>query len=178
MGIEIAPNSTDVPVLSGASCGFLSIGDAYNSAPQQISRIYGSVIGCSPHLFFAYVMSDNHSLRVYDSMLGLLSGVDNPTPLVRLNKVTPFEHTQVYAKLEWYNPFGAVKDRVAANLIRDAEAAGVLQPGTKLVEATSGNTGVGLIMMGNLMGYPLRTPLSDQIPVRETHDAAIFWCRR
>ena len=100
-------------------------------------------------------MSDNQNLRVYDSMLGLLSNADNPTPLVKLNKVTPFKHTQVYAKLEWYNPFGAVKDRVAANLIRDAEERGVLSPGTKLVEATSGNTGVGLIMMGNLLGYTL-----------------------
>ena len=112
-------------------------------------------------------MSDDHSLRVYDSMLGLLSSEENPTPLVRLNKVTPFQHTQVYAKLEWYNPFGAVKDRVAANLIRDAEQRGVLTPGKKLVEATSGNTGIGLIMMGNLMGYPLRTPLSDQIPLEK-----------
>lgn len=119
-------------------------------------------------------MSHNHRLRVYDSMLGLLSGEDNPTPIVRLNKVTPFEHTQVYAKLEWYNPFGAVKDRVAANLIRDAEASGVLTPGTKLVEATSGNTGVGLIMMGNLMGYPLRTPLSDQIPLEKRTTLRFF----
>ena len=112
-------------------------------------------------------MSHNQQLRVYDSMLGLLSSEENPTPLVRLNKVTPFQHTEVYAKLEWYNPFGAVKDRVAANLIRDAEARGVLAAGKKLVEATSGNTGIGLIMMGNLMGYPLRTPLSDQIPLEK-----------
>lgn len=119
-------------------------------------------------------MSDNHSTRVYDSMLGLLSGEDNPTPLVRLNKVTPYKHTTVYAKLEWYNPFGAVKDRVAANLIRDAEERGVLTPGKKLVEATSGNTGVGLIMMGNLMGYPLRTPLSDQIPLEKRTTLRFF----
>ena len=112
-------------------------------------------------------MSQDHQLRVYDSMLGLLSGEDNPTPLVRLNHVTPFEHTQVYAKLEWYNPFSAVKDRVAANLIQDAEQRGLLSPGKKLVEATSGNTGIGLVMMGNLMGYPLSTPLSDQIPLEK-----------
>lgn len=107
-------------------------------------------------------------------MLGLLASEENPTPLVRLNKVTPFKHTQVYAKLEWYNPFGAVKDRVAANLIRDAEERGILKPGTKLVEATSGNTGVGLIMMGNLMGYPLRTPLSDQIPLEKRTTLRFF----
>ena len=119
-------------------------------------------------------MTHNQQLRVYDSMTGLLSSEDNPTPLVRLNKVTGFEHTQVYAKLEWYNPFGAVKDRVAANLIRDAEERGVLKPGVKLVEATSGNTGVGLIMMGNLLGYTLRTPLSDQIPLEKRTTLRFF----
>lgn len=112
-------------------------------------------------------MSDNHLLRVYDSMLGLLCSEDNPTPIVRLNKVVPFQHTQVFAKLEWYNPFGSVKDRVAANLIRDAEERGVLNAGKKLVEATSGNTGIGLAMIGNAKGYPLRTPLSDQIPLEK-----------
>jgi cysteine synthase/rhodanese-related sulfurtransferase len=112
-------------------------------------------------------MAHDHSLRVYDSMMGLLSSEENPTPIVRLNKVVPFKHTQVYAKLEWYNPFGAVKDRIAANLIRDAEERGLLRPGKKLVEATSGNTGIGLIMIGNVKGYPLRTPLSGQIPLEK-----------
>ena len=112
-------------------------------------------------------MSNDHKLRVYDSILGLLSDADNPTPLVRLNKVVSFEHTQVFAKLEWYNPFGAVKDRIAANLIREAEEKGVLGEGKKLVEATSGNTGLGLAMIGNQKGYPLRTPLSAAIPLEK-----------
>jgi cysteine synthase/rhodanese-related sulfurtransferase len=112
-------------------------------------------------------MQNDHSLRIYDSILGLLCDVDNPTPLVRLNKVVPFKHTQVYAKLEWYNPFGAVKDRIAANLIRDAEERGVLGPGKKLVEATSGNTGLGLAMIGNAKGYSLETPLSGAIPLEK-----------
>lgn len=109
-------------------------------------------------------MADNHTLRAYDSILGLLSNEENPTPIVRLNKVTPFRHTQVYAKLEWYNPFGAVKDRVAWNMVRDAEERGALGPGKRLVEATSGNTGLGLAMVGNLKGYALQTPLSAAIP--------------
>lgn len=109
-------------------------------------------------------MASNHLTRVYDSVLGLLSNEENPTPLVRLNRVTPFKHAIVYAKLEWYNPFGAVKDRVAANLIRDAEEKGRLGAGNRLVEATSGNTGLGLAMMGNAKGYPLRTTLSAAIP--------------
>lgn len=112
-------------------------------------------------------MASNHVTRVYDSILGLLSSVENPTPLVRLNRVTPFKHATVYAKLEWYNPFGAVKDRVAANLVRDAEERGALAPGKKLVEATSGNTGLGLAMIGNAKGYPLRTPISQAIPLEK-----------
>lgn len=111
-------------------------------------------------------MSDrsDHERRVYESMLGMLSSEDNPTPLVRLNRVVPFQHARVYAKLEWYNPFGAVKDRVAANMIRDAEERGVLGPVTKLVEPTSGNTGMGLAMISNAKGYSLTTPLSSAIP--------------
>jgi cysteine synthase/rhodanese-related sulfurtransferase len=112
-------------------------------------------------------MASNHATRVYDSILGLLSGEENPTPLVRLHRVVPFRHAHIYAKLEWYNPFGAVKDRVAANLVRDAEARGALSPGQKLVEATSGNTGLGLAMVGNAKGYPLRTPLSAAIPLEK-----------
>ena len=81
---------------------------------------------------------DDHGLRVYDSILGMLSGADNPTPLVRLNRVTPFRHTQVYGKLEWYNPFGAVKDRVAANLIEDGEARRTVQG-----QAEAGGADVG-----------------------------------
>ena len=93
-----------------------------------------------------YAMKHDHQTRVYDSILGLLSSEENPTPLVRLNTVVPFQHTQVFAKLEWYNPFGAVKDRIAANMIRDAEERGHLASGKKLVEATSGNTGIALAM--------------------------------
>lgn len=112
-------------------------------------------------------MPNDHQRRVYDSMLGLLSSEDNPTPLVRLHKVTPFQHTQIFAKLEWYNPFGAVKDRVAANMIEMAESHGQLMPGKKLVEATSGNTGLGLAMIGNAKGYALQTPLSQAIPLEK-----------
>jgi cysteine synthase/rhodanese-related sulfurtransferase len=112
-------------------------------------------------------MVNDHSRRVFDSILGLLSSEENPTPLVRLNKIVPFQHARVYAKLEWYNPFGAVKDRIAANMIHDAEVRGVLKPGKKLVEPTSGNTGLGLAMIGNAKGYSLQTPLSAAIPLEK-----------
>ena len=110
---------------------------------------------------------NDHSLRVYDSILGLLSSAENPTPLVRLNRVSPFRHTQVYGKLEWYNPFGAVKDRVAANLITDGEARHTVHDNQKLVEPTSGNTGMALAMIANLKGYSLTTPLSSEIPLEK-----------
>ncbi len=110
---------------------------------------------------------NDHALRVYDSILGLLSGTDNPTPLVRLNRVLPFRHTQVYGKLEWYNPFGAVKDRVAANLIADGEARQTIHGNQKLVEPTSGNTGMALAMIANIRGYSLTTPLSSEIPLEK-----------
>lgn len=110
----------------------------------------------------------DHTLRVYESILGLLSSEHNPTPLVRLHKVVPFQHTRVYAKLEWYNPFGAVKDRIAANLLDDAEQRGQITPGQKsLVEPTSGNTGLGLTMLANAKGYSIRTPLSNKIPLEK-----------
>ena len=110
----------------------------------------------------------DHTRRVYDSILEMLSSEENPTPLVRLSKVVPYRHTRVYAKLEWYNPFGAVKDRIAANLLQDAEKKGILKPGEKsLVEPTSGNTGLGLAMMANARGYALRTPLSNKIPLEK-----------
>jgi cysteine synthase/rhodanese-related sulfurtransferase len=112
-------------------------------------------------------MPANHTARVYDSILELLSNADNPTPIVRLTRVVPHKHAKIYAKLEWYNPFGAVKDRVAANLIRDAEERGILGPGKSLVEATSGNTGLGLAMIGNQKGYALETPLSAAIPLEK-----------
>ena len=109
----------------------------------------------------------DHGLRVYDSIVGLLSSVDNPTPLVRLNRVSPFRDTQVYAKLEWYNPFGAVKDRVAANLVADGEARQTVHANQKLVEPTSGNTGMALAMIANAKGYTLTAPLSIEIPLEK-----------
>jgi len=110
---------------------------------------------------------NDDSRRVYDSVLGLLSDVDNPTPMVQLSRLVPFKHTKVYAKLEWYNPFGAVKDRVAWNMVHDAEESGRIGSSQKLVEPTSGNTGLALAMVSNAKGYSLTTPMSNQIPLEK-----------
>jgi cysteine synthase/rhodanese-related sulfurtransferase len=117
---------------------------------------------------------DNHNLRVYESVLGLLPSEENPTPMVCLNRVVPFKHAKVFAKLEWYNPFGAVKDRIADHLLRDAEQRGILGDIKKLVEPTSGNTGLGLAMIANAKGYHLTTPLSEAIPLEKRTTLRFF----
>ena len=103
--------------------------------------------------------------RVFDDVLDMLSNEQNPTPMVRINRILPYKHTKVYAKLEWYNPFGAVKDRVAANLVRDAEERGIKLE--NLVEPTSGNTGLGLAMIANAKKLNLTACLSLAIPAEK-----------
>lgn len=82
----------------------------------------------------------------------ILSAIGN-TPIVRLNKSVPANGHEFYAKVEYFNPGGSVKDRIAMAIIEDAERSGKLKPGGTIVEATSGNTGVGLALVGLLKGY-------------------------
>src|SRR5690349_4440515 len=84
----------------------------------------------------------------------LLDLVGN-TPLVELPRLTPKESVRIYAKLEGQNPTGSIKDRVAKTMIEAAEASGELQPGRRLLEPTSGNTGIALALVAKLKGYPL-----------------------
>ena len=84
----------------------------------------------------------------------LLDLVGN-TPLVELTRMTPKAGVQIYAKLEAQNPTGSIKDRVAKAMIEAAEASGELQPGRRLLEPTSGNTGISLALVAKLKGYPL-----------------------
>jgi cysteine synthase A len=86
------------------------------------------------------------------------------TPLVRLNKLAP-EGVQVHVKLESFNPLGSVKDRMARAVIEDAERRGVLKPGQTVVEATSGNTGIGLAMVCAQKGYPLVLTMAESFSV-------------
>ena len=83
------------------------------------------------------------------------------TPVVRLNRVVPPGSAAVYLKLESFNPGGSVKDRVALALVRDAEARGRLRPGMRLLEATSGNTCVGLALVGAALGYGVTLVMPD-----------------
>jgi cysteine synthase A len=91
----------------------------------------------------------NANLRVADDITELMGG----TPMLRLRRVTRPEWAAVYAKLEFLNPGGSVKDRAALGMVLDAERQGKLKPGSTIVEATAGNTGVGLALVGVNRGY-------------------------
>jgi len=75
------------------------------------------------------------------------------TPLVRLNKMVPEGAAEVWAKAEFLNPGGSVKERMALHIIQKAEREGLLKPGGTIIENSSGNTGVGIAMVAALKGY-------------------------
>ena len=77
------------------------------------------------------------------------------TPMVRLNRVTAATYTEIYAKLEYFNPSGSLKDRILFHIVREAEDRGELRPGMTLIEGTTGNTGIATAMAGAVRGYPV-----------------------
>src|SRR4249920_1239356 len=96
----------------------------------------------------------------YDHILETIGN----TPLVRLNKLAP-PGVNVYVKLESFNPLGSVKDRMARAIIEDAERSGALKPGQTVIEATSGNTGIGLAMVCAQKGYPLVIVMAENFSI-------------
>src|SRR3982750_1890938 len=86
------------------------------------------------------------------------------TPVVRLNKLAP-PGVNVYVKVESFNPMGSVKDRMARAVIEDAERSGALRAGQTVIEATSGNTGIGLAMVCAQKGYPLVVTMAESFSV-------------
>jgi cysteine synthase A len=87
--------------------------------------------------------------QIHDSILGMIGN----TPMVKLRKVVDRSMATIYAKLEMFNPGGSVKDRIALNMVEQAEKKGLLRPGSVIVEPTSGNTGIGLAIVGRVKGY-------------------------
>src|SRR5687767_338033 len=86
------------------------------------------------------------------------------TPVVRINKLAP-AHVSLYVKIEAFNPLGSVKDRLALGVIEAAEKSGALKPGQTVIEATSGNTGIGLAMVCAAKGYPLVVTMAESFSV-------------
>jgi cystathionine beta-synthase len=97
--------------------------------------------------------------KPYDDVLALIGW----TPLIRLNRVTRGIRTPVYAKAEFFNPGGSIKDRIGMPIIQRAEREGRLKPGGTIVEGTSGNTGVGLAIAAALKGYRCIFTMPDKM---------------
>ena len=93
----------------------------------------------------------------------ILETVGN-TPVVRINRLAP-AHVNLFVKIEAFNPLGSVKDRLALGVIEAAERSGELKPGQTVIEATSGNTGIGLAMVCAAKGYPLVVTMAEQFSV-------------
>jgi len=98
---------------------------------------------------------------MFDNILDTIGN----TPLVRIRKMNPNPNVDIYAKLEGFNPTGSVKDRIAFSMIRQAEEEGKLLPGKIIIEATSGNTGIGLVMIGTTLGYDVELVMSKAVSI-------------
>jgi cysteine synthase B len=96
-----------------------------------------------------------------DSILDLIGR----TPMVRIRNLNPNPRVKIYAKLEGFNPTGSIKDRIALEMIEQAEREGALVPGKTLIEPTSGNTGIGLAMIGTVKGYAVEIVMSEAVSI-------------
>jgi cysteine synthase len=109
----------------------------------------------------------NHQTRVYDSIFEMLPDEENPSPLVRVRKMNPAPDFELFAKLEWFNPFGSVKDRAAWQMLRDLEERGEVGNGRGVVEPTSGNTGISLAALARARGYHMRAVVPNRVPLEK-----------
>ena len=101
--------------------------------------------------------------KIYENLTALIGR----TPLVELKQIEKVEQLQarLIAKVEYFNPGGSVKDRIALAMIEDAEAKGLLKPGAVIIEPTSGNTGIGLAWVASVKGYKLILTMPETMSV-------------
>src|SRR5687767_15836967 len=95
-------------------------------------------------------------------------GAIGNTPIVELKKLSPKPSVRLFAKLEFYNPTGSVKDRVAKSMIERAEEQGAIESGQTILEPTSGNTGISLGLVCRLKGYPLKVVMPENVTEERT----------
>ncbi|GAB4364566.1 MAG: cysteine synthase family protein [Deltaproteobacteria bacterium] len=105
----------------------------------------------------------DRSRRVYDNVTQLIGSKENPTPLVRLNRIASDSGGEIFAKLEWINPFGSIKDRTAKYLLDGLRRDRRLE-GKTIVEPTSGNTGIALAALANQAGVPCTITIPSGAP--------------
>src|ERR1051325_185958 len=109
----------------------------------------------------------NHGTRVYDNIFEMMPSEENPTPMVKLNRISQSAEFPLYAKLEWMNPFGSVKDRAAWAMLKDMEERGEIGGQRGLVEPTSGNTGISLAAMARARGFHMRAVVPNKVPLEK-----------
>ena len=107
---------------------------------------------------------------VNENVLGLIGN----TPMVDVSVLSPNPNVRIIAKLESQNPFGSVKDRIAKQMILQAEADGVLQPGQTIMEPSSGNTGIALAAIAQLKGHPIKILMPTSVSIERRQMLEVF----
>jgi cysteine synthase B len=107
---------------------------------------------------------------IFDSVLDMIGN----TPLVDVTRLSPNPEVRILAKMESQNPAGSVKDRIARQMILEAEADGTLQAGQTIIEPSSGNTGIALAMIARLKGYPIKIVLPENVSIERRQLLEIF----
>lgn len=110
---------------------------------------------------------------IYENILQTIGN----TPLIRINKLNPNINAAIYAKIEGNNPTGSIKDRIALKMIEQAEAEGSLAKGKTIIEPTSGNTGIGLAMIGVVKGYDVEIIMSSAVSIERIKMIESFGAR-
>jgi cysteinyl-tRNA synthetase len=115
-------------------------------------------------------MNEQHPLPVYQRVIDMIGN----TPLVPIRQMNPNPRVEIWAKVEGCNPGGSVKDRIALSMIEAAQEAGQLTEGKTVLEATSGNTGIGLALVCAVKGYPLLLTMSEAVSVERRKILAAY----
>lgn len=110
---------------------------------------------------------------MYDNILDTIGH----TPLVRINRLNPKPHIPLYAKIEGFNPTGSIKDRIALKMVEQAEESGILTREKTIIEPTSGNTGIGLAMIGAVKGYKVEIVMSEAVSIERRKMIEAFGAR-
>ena len=109
-------------------------------------------------------------MTIYANVLDLIGN----TPMVDVTRLSPNPNVRIIAKLESQNPFGSVKDRIAKQMIAHAEKAGTLRPGQRLIEPSSGNTGIALAAIAQLKGYPITIVMPTSVSIERRQMLEVF----
>ena len=110
---------------------------------------------------FVLLTETDAAMDIKENILGTIGN----TPMVRINRLNPNPSVNIFAKVEGFNPTGSIKDRIALKMIEDAENDGRLKPGQTIIEPTSGNTGIGLAVIGIIKGYSVEIVMSSAVSV-------------